>query len=328
MDVMTFENTYISCCAAAAGKLEKQGPLGEMFDHTTDDSYFGMDSWEQAESEMSRIAVNLLLKKAGMSYKDVGLFLGGDLLNQCTATGFAANSLGVPYLGLYGACSTAAEALIVGSAFVSALYAENAVAAASSHFCSSERQFRFPLEYGSQRTPVSQNTVTGAGAFLIAHAGKVRVTRAMIGKVTEKGVTEANNMGAAMAPAAADTLLNFLSLSGESAGAYDAVATGDLGYEGSVLLGELLIQNGVFAGETLCDCGTLIYDRKKQDVNAGGSGCGCSACVLGTYFWDKLCRKEIKRMLLIGTGALLSPKTVMQKQTIPCVAHLLELEAV
>ena len=328
MDVMTFENTYISCCAAAAGKLEKQGPLGKMFDHTADDGYFGMDSWEQAESEMSRIAVNLLLKKAKMSEKEIDLLLGGDLLNQCTATGFAANSLGAPYLGLYGACSTAAEALLVGSALVSASYAKNAVAAASSHFCSSERQFRFPLEYGSQRTPVSQNTVTGAGAFLIAHSGKVRVTRALAGRVTEKGVTEANNMGAAMAPAAADTLLRFFDRSGESMSSYDAVVTGDLGYEGRVLLNELLIQNGVFAGETLADCGMLIYDRKNQDVNAGGSGCGCSACVLGTYFWDRLCRKEIKRMLLIGTGALLSPKTVQQKQTIPCVAHLLELEAV
>ena len=328
MKVISFENAYISACATAAGALEKQGPLGNMFDHTSDDSYFGTDTWEQAESEMARIALNLLLKKADLCEKDIDLLLGGDLLDQCTATGFAANSLSVPYLGLYGACSTAAEALIAASAFVSAGYAQNAAAVASSHFCSSERQFRFPLEYGSQRTPVSQNTVTGAGAFLVARAGKVRVTRALVGRVTEKGVTDANNMGAAMAPAAADTIMRFLEQTGGALGGYGAVATGDLGYEGAALLKELLAENGVDACGKLTDCGVLIYDRKAQKVNAGGSGCGCSACVLGTYFWDKLCKKEIERMLIIGTGAMLSSKTALQKQTIPCVAHLLELEAV
>ncbi len=295
---------------------------------TAEDSYFGMDSWEQAESEMSRIAVNMLLKKASLDVNDIDVLLGGDLLNQCTATGFAANSLPVPFLGLYNACATAAESLLLGAALVSAGYAGRAVAAASSHFCSSERQFRFPLEYGSQRPPFSQNTVTGAGAFLIGQSGPVRITRALIGKVTEKGIKDANNMGAAMAPAAADTLKNFFELTGTSPRDYDAVVTGDLGYEGSALLAELLGREPCGAGGNFCDCGLLIYDRERQDVHAGGSGCGCSACVMAAYFWEKLRRKEIKRMLLAGTGALLSPRTVMQKQVIPCIAHLVEAEAV
>ena len=279
---MRFDNAYISCCATVAGKLEKQGPLGDKFDITAEDSYFGMDSWEQAESEMSRLAVNMLLKKARVSEKDVDVLLGGDLLNQCTATGFAANSLPVPFLGLYNACATAAEALILGAALVSGGYAETAVAAVSSHFCSSERQFRFPLEYGSQRPPYSQNTVTGAGTFLLERSGRVRVTGALIGRVTEKGVTDANNMGAAMAPAAADTLCRFFSHGGRRITDYDAIVTGDLGYEGNALLEKLLEKSGYAAGGLLYDCGLLIYDREKQNVNAGGSGCGCSACVMGT----------------------------------------------
>ncbi|MBQ6042952.1 MAG: stage V sporulation protein AD [Clostridia bacterium] len=323
-----FDKAYITCCAAVGGALEKRGPLGNMFDITAEDSYFGMDSWEQAESEMSRLSVNMLLKKASLAEKDIDVLLGGDLLNQCTATGFAANSLPVPYLGLYNACATAAEALLLGASLVSGGHAEKAVAAVSSHFCSSERQFRFPLEYGSQRPPYSQNTVTGAGAFLLERSGSVRVTRALIGKVTEKGVTDANNMGAAMAPAAAQTLTDFLELTGERMENYDAVVTGDLGREGSALLAKLLESGGVASADALDDCGLIVYGPECRGVNAGGSGCGCSACVMATYFWQKLCKKEIQRMLFVGTGALLSPRTVMQKQVIPCIAHLVELESI
>ena len=325
---MNFSNTFIAGCAAIGGKLESEGPLGSRFDRCETDGYFGKETWEQAESEMSRSAVELLLKKTRTAAESVDVMLGGDLLNQCTATGFAANSLPIPFLGLYGACSTAAESMLIGAAFVSAGYADTAVAVASSHFCSSERQFRFPLEYGSQRPPMSQTTVTGAGAFLIARRGSVRIARAAVGEVTEKGITEPNNMGAAMAPAAADTLLKFLSLSGGSLEDYDAVATGDLGYEGSAMLLELLRAEGICGKDRLCDCGLMIFDREKQDVHAGGSGCGCSACVMAAHFCERMRRKEINRMLFIGTGALLSPKTVLQKQTIPGVAHLIELESV
>ncbi len=323
-----FDKAYISCCAAVGGALEKRGPLGSLFDITAEDSYFGMDSWEQAESEMSRLSVNMLHKKASLAEKDVDVMLGGDLLNQCTATGFAANSLPVPFLGLYNACATAAEALLLGASLVSGGHAEKAVAAVSSHFCSSERQFRFPLEYGSQRPPYSQNTVTGAGAFLLEQSGAVRVTRALIGKVTEKGITDANNMGAAMAPAAAQTLISFFELTGERPTNYDAVVTGDLGREGSALLAKLLESGGIGVKGALDDCGLIVYGPECRGVNAGGSGCGCSACVLATYFWQKLCKKEIRRMLFVGTGALLSPRTVMQKQVIPCIAHLVELESI
>jgi stage V sporulation protein AD len=309
------------------GELEKRGPLGSLFDITAEDSYFGMDSWEQAESEMSRISVNMLLKKASLGEKDVDVLLGGDLLNQCTATGFAANSLPVPFLGLYNACATAAEALLLGASLVSGGHAEKAVAAVSSHFCSSERQFRFPLEYGSQRPPYSQNTVTGAGAFLLEQSGAVRVTRALIGKVTEKGITDANNMGAAMAPAAAQTLISFFELTGERPTNYDAVVTGDLGREGSALLAKLLESGGIGVKGALCDCGMLIYDAERQEVNAGGSGCGCSASVLSALFLPALERGELRRILFLATGALMSPSNLLQGGSILGIAPLVVLEA-
>ncbi|MDD4124993.1 MAG: stage V sporulation protein AD [Eubacteriales bacterium] len=329
MAIITYKNVYLSCAASVAGKLESEGPLGTMFDSTEADSYFAKDSWEQAESEMVRRALNILLSKAKMSDKEVELILGGDLLNQCTATGFAAMTVPSPYLGLYGACSTAAEALMIGSLFVDSGSFSNAIALASSHFCSSERQFRFPLEYGNQRPPMSQTTVTGTGAFLLRNApAEIQITKALPGRVKEDGITDANNMGAAMTTAAVDTILRFFDESKEYPGDYDVIATGDLGKEGYELASELFVKCGLDLCGKYTDCGMLIYDYNNQDVNSGGSGCGCSACVLATLFTKKLKKREIKKMLLIGTGALLSPKTVLQKQPIPSVAHLVALERV
>ena len=326
---MEFRNVFITSHASVAGKLESEGPLGKLFDHIGDDGYFGKETWEQAESEMSRIASNLALSKSFLTEKDVSLIVGGDLLNQCTATSFSAESFSSPFLGLYGACSTSAESLIAGSVFVENGYAKNALCVASSHFCSSEKQFRFPLEYGGQRPPMTQNTVTGAGAFLLENVGeKVRIKRATVGRVISYGITDANNMGAAMAPAAVDTIMRFFADTGERAAEYDVIATGDLGNEGLALASELFTENGFDIGQSLTDCGTLIYDSRRQDVHSGGSGCGCSASVLSAYFLPMLERKEIKKMLLVATGALLSPRTVLQKLPIPGIAHLVELECV
>lgn len=323
------DNAYISHTATVAGKLESEGPLGKMFDMIENDTYFGKSSWEQAESEMVRRSINILLGKAKKSEKEAELILGGDLLNQCTATGFAANTLPSPFIGLYGACSTAAEALIVGSVFIDSGKANNAVAVASSHFCSSERQFRFPLEYGNQRPPMAQTTVTGAGAFMLTNQPSgVKVTKATVGKVVDGGITDANNMGAAMAPAAVDTIIRFFNDTNDNPKDYDIIATGDLGREGFALANELFLRCNIDLCGKYTDCGMLIYDAEKQDVKAGGSGCGCSACVTGSLFWNKLMNGEARRILLIGTGALLSPKTVLQKQPIPCVAHLIGLEKI
>ncbi|NLN54734.1 MAG: stage V sporulation protein AD [Clostridiales bacterium] len=329
MAVITFKNVYLSHASSVVGKLEGEGPLGQMYDLIEKDAYFGKETWEQAESEMVRRTVNLLLSKAGLAEREVELMLGGDLLNQCTATGFAAMTLPSPYLGLYGACSTAAEALMTGGMFVESGFYTNAVAIASSHFCSSERQFRFPLEYGNQRPPVSQVTVTGTGAFLLRNApAEIQLTKALPGRIREAGITDANNMGAAMANAAVDTILRFFNESGESPSDYDIISTGDLGREGFELANELLSKCGLDLCGKFTDCGMLIYDYNTQDVNSGGSGCGCSACVLATLFWNKLIKREVKKILLIGTGALLSPKTVLQKQPIPSIAHLVAIERV
>ena len=327
MKICNFKNVYIKDAATVVGKLEGEGPLGPLFDMCESDSYFGKDSWEEAEAEMCGRAVGILLGKTGTDDSNVELMLVGDLLNQCTATGFTAADFPIPYLGLYGACSTAAEGMLIGGAFVSGGFADNAITLASSHFCSSERQFRYPLEYGSLRTPTAQNTVTGAGAFMLTNEKcDIRLSRALAGRVNINGITDANNMGAAMATAAVDTVLRYFDETGESAADYDIISTGDLGMEGYEIACELFSRCGFDPCGRLTDCGMLMYDYEKQDVNSGASGCGCAACVCGSLYLNKLKCGEAKRVLLIGTGALLSPKTVLQKLPIPAVAHLVCLE--
>ncbi len=324
MSIIKYKNCFISHTASAVGKAEADGPLGSMFDLLERDAYFGEPSWEKAESELLRRTINILLKKSQKAPENIDLLLGGDLLNQCTASSFAVSGLKIPFLGLYGACSTAAEALLVGCRFCSGGDMRRVIAFAGSHFCSSERQFRFPLEYGNQRTPTAQCTVTGAGAFLIDADNNcgVEICEGLVGKIVDNGVKDSANMGAAMATAAVDTILRYFDESGKSAQDFDYIVTGDLGSEGFALAEELLCRCGFDHCGRLVDCGMLIYDRKEQDVNAGGSGCGCSASVTAAYFFNKLRKKEINSFLLIGTGALLSPKTVLQKNSIPSIAHL------
>ncbi len=313
--------------AAVVGKKEGAGPLGELFDKIEPDEYVGKSNWEQAESQLQSEAIDLCLKKAGVEAADVDAATGGDLLNQCVATSFAVKQLNVPFLGVYGACSTMAESLIAGSSLVSGGYGEHILCSAGSHFCSAEKQFRTPLEYGSQRPPSAQWTVTGAGAVLLGKKGRVEISAATIGTIVDKGVTDANHMGGAMAPAFANTIAAHLHNTFAKPSDYDAIFSGDLGVIGMSLTKELLRLDGINLGQNYHDCGEMIFDRETQDVHAGGSGCGCAASVLCAYILPKMERGEWKRVLFTATGALLSPTTVLQGESIPCIAHAVELRA-
>lgn len=317
--------------ASAVGKKEFEGPLGKRFDlHDTDDK-FGKKTWEGAESEMQRMAFNLALSKAGMKDSDVGALFAGDLLNQCVGSAYGLLSFDVPYFGLYGACSTCAESLMLSAIAVSSGAIPICGAVTSSHYCSAERQYRTPLEYGSQRTPTAQWTVTGAGAFLIGSERKypnaVRIRSGMPGKAGDFGINDANNMGAAMAPAAANTVERFLRATGTQPKHYDKIITGDLGFEGGAILCDLLRARGIDISDRYADCGQLIYEREGQDVHGGGSGCGCSAAVIASYFLPMLQSGELKRVLFLGTGAMMSPDSIKQGENIPAIAHLVELES-
>lgn len=279
---------------------------------------------------MQRFALNLALGKASLHDADLGALFAGDLLNQCVGSAYGLLSFNIPYFGLYGACSTCAESLLLASLLVSGGFCRAAAAVTSSHYCSAERQYRTPIEYGGQRSPTAQWTVTGAGAFIVGEPamlrqGSVRITRGMPGIAHNSGISDSSNMGAAMAPSAADTLLRFLRATGEEVFHYDKIVTGDLGFEGGALLRDLLKAEGVDLGDRYADCGQLIYDRKRQDVHAGGSGCGCSAVVLASHFLPKLQSGEYKKILFLATGAMMNPDSVKQGESIPSIAHLLEL---
>ena len=310
------------CAASAVGKYEHEGPLGDCFDLHDSTDKFGMNTWERAESEMQRLAFNTALAKASANEREVEALFAGDLLNQCVGSAYGLLDFDIPYFGLYGACSTAAESIMLASVFVSAGYISTAAAVTSSHFCSAERQYRTPLEYGAQRSPTAQWTVTGAGAFIIRSEGRVRVVEAMPGIVVEKGINDASNMGAAIAPAAASTILRYFSVSGRSPEDFDGIYTGDLGFEGGSILCELLLAEGLDIRAIYNDCGMMIYSREKQDMHAGGSGCGCSAVVLASHLLPRLETGALRRILFIGTGAMMSPSSIQQGEAIPAVAHL------
>ncbi len=317
--------------ASVVGHTEAAGPLGECFDHCDrGDDRFGQDTWEKAESEMQRRALSLALDKSGLGTGEVDLLFAGDLLNQCIGSAYGLLEFGIPYIGLYGACSTAAEGLLLASMAVSGGGAQAAAAVTSSHYCAAERQYRFPIEYGGQRPPTAQWTVTGSGAFVVlpadrAPTGCVTVVDGMPGRMVEKGITDANNMGAAMAPAAIDTLTRYFDATGKTAADFDLILTGDLGREGSAILGELMEAQGTPLGDRHADCGLLIYDAAAQDKHAGGSGCGCSAVVLAAHILPRMARGELRDVLFMATGALMSPDAVKQGQPITGVAHLLHL---
>jgi len=318
----------IAASAAVVGPKEGKGPLGTMFDLVVADPMYGQTSYEEAEHAIFREACRRCCQKAGIALDGVQMLLGGDLLNQIMAASLAARELAVPFLGLYGACSTMAESLILGAILADGGYASPVLCAAGSHFCTAERQYRFPLEYGGQRSMAAQWTVTGTGACLIKSDGAAmaHIGCATIGRVVDMGVSDASNMGAAMAPAACDTLLRHFADTGTRPEDYDAIVTGDLGRVGSDLLTELLKENGVtLTKEKHIDCGLEIFNP-ADDVHAGGSGCGCSASVLAARLLPRVHQGEWKKFLFMATGALISPTINQQGETIPGIAHAVVIE--
>ncbi len=312
--------------AGVAGHKEGEGPLASYFDSVYSDDMLGQKSWEKAESRLQTNAAQEALRKAGLQPYDIDVIFAGDLLNQCISSTFGLRSLEIPYLGQYGACSTMAQTMLMAALFVDSGACNRAMAVTSSHFCSAERQFRLPIEYGGQRTPTAQWTVTGAGAAVIDDSGNGCIIKDVtIGKITDYKIKDANNMGAAMAPAAADTILNYMIDTNTKPYDYDLILTGDLGFIGSELLIKILQREGMDISMVHNDCGKMIFDRERQDVHGGGSGCGCCGSVFCSYIMQQLNSHKLKNILFVATGALMSPTSSQQGESIPGIAHLLHI---
>lgn len=313
--------------ASVASKKESQGPLADMFDVINEDTTFGQASWEKAESQMQKLAFHKALEKCQLNLTDIDFIFAGDLLNQCIGSSFASRESQIPFLGVYGACSSMAETITLACMAVDGGFSTNSCAMTSSHFCTAERQYRFPLEYGGQRPPYSQWTVTGSGCLIITDSqpNLPYIKYATCGKITDFGIKDANNMGAAMAPAAYDTLTNFFADTNSKPQDYDLIVTGDLGKVGSDILKKLFKKDGVDISKTYDDCGLMIFDA-TQDIHAGGSGCGCSATVLCSYILNNMSNKTFKNVIFAGTGALLSPTTVLQGESIPSICHVVNIK--
>ena len=318
----------IIASAAVGGPYEAKGPLASDFDLLHGDIRLGQESYEKAEQKLQEQACETAIKKANMKKEDVQFLLSGDLINQIVPSSFSARTMSIPFLGLYGACSTSMEGLSLASLLVESKFAKNALVCVSSHNAASEKQYRYPTEYGSQKPPTAQWTVTGSGAALIADHGEgPKVTASTIGRVIDMGLTDPFNMGAAMAPAAVDTIeAHFRDLDRDPS-YYDLIATGDLGRVGHRIAGDLLKRHGFnIPEEILTDCGILIYKEDQPVVLAGGSGCGCCAVTTFGHFLNRMRKGELKKILVIGTGALLSPMSFQQKESIPSVAHAVSIE--
>ncbi|MDR1065862.1 MAG: stage V sporulation protein AD [Clostridiales bacterium] len=318
----------IKSTASIVGPKEGQGPLRDYFDLTLDDVMAGQKTWEKAESKIVEDAMNLAVKNSGFDNSHIDFVIAGDLLNQSTATTFGVMGMKIPLFGIFGACSTFGEGLGLGAMLIDGGFAKNVLVGASSHFCSAERQFRSPLELGGQRPPTASWTVTGAGCAVLSNAGeKPYITGFTAGRVIDMGITDANNMGAAMAPAVVDTLVNHFKDFNRNPAYYDVIATGDLGYIGHELVVRLMSEEGFNMSENYTDCGIQIFDRETQDTHVGGSGCGCSASAFSGYYYKKIKQGEIKSMLLIPTGALLSQTSQQQGSNIPGIAHAVVIES-
>jgi stage V sporulation protein AD len=317
----------ITAFACIAGPKEGKGPLGKYFDAVIDDELWGEKSWERAESKLMRETFGRILHKGGKTPDQVNYVLAGDLLNQCIAASFGLRESEVSFFGLYGACSTMAESMSLGAMLVDGGFADTLICLTSSHFCSAEKQFRFPLELGSQRPPTAQWTVTGAGGVMLSNQGTgPYIPHITTGKIVDMGIKDANNMGAAMAPAAADTIFTHFTDTGFAPDYYDLIVTGDLGQVGKTICAELLADNGYDIRSIYNDCGVMIYDREKQDAHAGGSGCGCSATVLSGYLLREMEKGNLHKILFVATGALLSSTSTQQGESIPCIAHAVSIE--
>jgi stage V sporulation protein AD len=322
-----FENPpVIKAAASIVGSKEGEGPLAGYFDRIIQDPQLGKDTWEQAESDLVRQGIELAAAKAGLSVSEIDYIFAGDLLNQETGSSYGIRHFERPYFGLFGACSTIGEAMTIGSVFIDGGFAEHVIAAASSHFCSAEKVFRFPLALGNQRTPTSARTVTGDGAVVLAKKGEgPRITAATTGKIIDMGIKDASNMGAAMAPAAADLLLTHFEDLNRTPKDYDLIVTGDLGHFGHELLVKLMAEKG-YTMSNSTDCGMEIFDRDTQDTHAGGSGPACAAVTLAGYFLPQLINGSIKRLLIVPTGALMNTTMSQQGESIPAIAHCVVIE--
>ena len=327
-------NTYIKETSSIVGPKEKDGPLMEYFDNCLEDEFWDEKSWEKAESKIIKETINLLLQKAKLSPDKIDFCFAGDLLNQCIASSFAYRESNIPYIGLFGACSTFVESIITGSSFIDSFAATNVICSASSHFCSAEKQFRFPLELGNQRPPSSQWTVTGCGSVILTNdknslkesLPKIKVTSFTPGKIVDMGIKDANNMGAAMAGAAKDTLLTHLKDLNRKPSYYDGIFTGDLGYIGKDILTDLCLSEGYNIKNNYEDCGVLIFDKNSQDTHSGGSGCGCIATTFSGYIYNQLLNSNLRKILLIATGALMNSTSSQQGESIPGIAHAISIE--
>ena len=340
------EKPLIRGRGTVVGEKEGQGPLAKNFDIILKEDMYGEKSWEKAESKMLKEAMKKAVSRAGITEKDIDIMLSGDLLNQLMSSSFMARDMHIPFLGLYGACSTMTESLVLGSMLIDGGFAKNVLVGASSHFCTAERQFRMPVEHGNQRPPSAQWTATAAGGVVVSAASEVdsddnlsgcmtdrlgsriRVESATVGKVIDAGIKDSNQMGAAMAPAAVDTLLNHLEDMDRNLDYYDLAVTGDLGFIGKDIMMDLLADAGLDKKMLFShydDCGTMLFS-KEQDVHGGGSGCGCSASVFAGYLLKEMEKGKIKRLLLMSTGAMLSTISSLQGESIPGIAHAVSLE--
>jgi len=320
---------YIHNYASVVGKLESEGPLGNLFDKVVLDPTFGGTCWEEAESLLQKETLKTLFKKTALKPSDIRYIFAGDLLGQLIASAFGIIDYNIPFFGLYGACSTMGESLILSSMAIAAGFADKTIAMASSHFASAEKTFRFPLGYGCQRKQCATWTVTGCGAVVLdSHSGIAKITAVTPGKMVDYGIKESDNMGASMAPSAADTIFTHLTDFDIKPDAYDKIITGDLGYVGQTILIELLKEKNIDISSQHMDCGIEIYDNKAQDVGCGGSGCGCSASTLCSLILDNIASKKWNKVLFIPTGALLSPISFNEGNSIPGISHAVVIESV
>lgn len=314
--------------AAVVGKKEGEGPFGKYFDLIEEDEYFGQSSWEKAESEILRRSASLAISKSSVSKNKLDFVIAGDLLNQCISSGYALREFNIPFFGVYGACSTMAESIALGSIIISGGGGDKVLCSTSSHFCSAEKQFRTPLEYGGQRTPNAQWTVTGSGSVILSSSpGDLQIEAITCGKIVDLGVTDIGNMGAAMAPAFVDTLKKHLSALNRTPSDYDLVLSGDLGIIGKSIAKELFLKEGLGQITNYDDCGAMIFDKASQDTHAGGSGCGCAASILCGYILPQMKKGNLKKVLFAATGALMSPTATFQGESIPAISHAITIEA-
>ena len=328
--IMLTTPPYILETSSIVGPKEAEGPLAKYFDQCLEDEFWGEKTWEKAESKIIKENVNSVIAKSGIPSASIDYCFAGDLLNQCISSSFGLRETNIPFFGIFGACSTFVEGMCLGSLFIDGGAAQNILCATSSHFCSAEKQFRFPLELGNQRPPSAQWTVTGSGAAILSNTNLDKqcpqITYVTPGKIIDMGVKDANNMGAAMAPAALDTLITHLRDTGRKPSYYDAIITGDLGYIGKEILTEMAESNGYNIKNNYNDCGVLIFDKETQDTHSGGSGCGCVGSVFSGYFYQMLKEKKINRLLLIATGALMNSTSSQQGESIPGIAHAVAIE--